>query len=69
MNIPFLVKYQPKTLDDFIASAELKDFIETSIAMDNLNLMLVGECSSGKTALLNILINMYYSDIDLTGSI
>ena len=69
MNIPFLVKYQPKTLDDFIASAELKDFIETSIAMDNLNLMLVGECSSGKTALLNILINMYYSDIDLTGEV
>ena len=50
MEIPFLVKYQPNTLKDFIASDDLKDFIETSIIMDNLNLMLVGECSSGKTA-------------------
>tara|TARA_B100001287_G_C22621450_1_gene500278 strand:- start:130 stop:1104 length:975 start_codon:yes stop_codon:yes gene_type:complete len=66
MNTPFLVKYQPNTLDDFIASDDLKEFIETSIMMDNLNLMLVGECSSGKTALLNIIIKLYYSDIELS---
>ncbi len=66
MEIPFLVKYQPNTLKDFIASDDLKDFIETSIIMDNLNLMLVGECSSGKTALLNIIIKLYYSDVELS---
>lgn len=69
MNTPFLVKYHPKTLSDFIGPAELKDFIQTSIEMDNLNLMLVGECSSGKTALLNIIIDMYYSDSQLSSEL
>ena len=36
MNVPFIIKYQPKLINDFKMSENLKMFIETSLEFDNL---------------------------------
>ena len=69
MNIPFIIKYQPKKINDFKMCNDLKTFIETSIVFDNLYFLLVGNPGSGKTTLLNIIINMYYEGIDMKTSL
>ena len=65
MNEPFITKYQPKDLIDFQTSSDLKDFIDASIKNHDLNLLLIGDPGTGKTSLLNIIINLYFGkDID-----
>lgn len=59
MNL--ITKYKPKNLDDFIIDNKLKDLFKTLLDIDNLNILLNGDSSSGKTTLLHILINKYYN--------
>lgn len=59
MNL--ITKYKPKNLDDFIIDNKLKDLFKTLLDIDNLNVLLNGDSSSGKTTLLHILINKYYN--------
>lgn len=60
MNL--ITKYKPKNLDDFIIDNKLKDLFKTLLDIDNLNVLLNGDSSSGKTTLLHILINKYYNE-------
>ena len=60
----FNIKYQPKKIDDFELDSHLKDLFKNLITMDNLSLMLIGNSGSGKSILINVLINEYYKDID-----
>lgn len=60
MNL--ITKYKPKNLDDFIIDNKLKDLFKTLLDIDNLNILLNGDSSSGKTTLLYILINKYYNE-------
>ena len=60
----FNIKYQPKKIDDFELDSQLKDLFKNLITMDNLSLMLIGNSGSGKSILINVLINEYYKDID-----
>lgn len=64
MHTPYIIKYQPKTLDIFYGSIELKEYIRSSINRNNLNLLLVGDIGTGKSSLLNIIIEMYYGEND-----
>jgi DNA polymerase III delta prime subunit len=59
----FINKYQPSSLDDFSFNSEVVEILKTLILMNNLNILLVGNSTSGKTSLLNTIIKEYYCDI------
>jgi len=59
-NNLFINKYKPLYFNDFELDKELVEMFETFILMDNLNLLLIGDISSGKTSLLNAMIKEYY---------
>lgn len=56
----FINKFQPMYFDDFGIDQELIQILKTFIVMDNLNIMLIGEITTGKTSLLNAIIREYY---------
>jgi replication factor C subunit 2/4 len=60
MNLSLLYKYQPSNLDDFEINSNLKQLLKTLITMDSLNILFTGDSGSGKTCLINAMINEYY---------
>jgi DNA polymerase III delta prime subunit len=62
----FIYKFQPEVFQDFELEEELLEILNTLIAMDNLNILFIGDAGSGKTALLNAIIREYYGDKGLT---
>lgn len=56
----FINKYQPLYFKDFGENHEIVNTIKTLIKIDDLNILLIGNMSSGKTCLLNALIREYY---------
>ena len=60
MQEHFTSKYQPKILTDFTINNELIDIIKTLTAMDNLNILFIGNIGTGKTSIINALITEYY---------
>jgi len=59
-NQLFINKFQPIYLKDFSIDNDLITTIKTLIDIDNINIMLIGDVSSGKTSLLNSIIYEYY---------
>ena len=62
-NNLFIYKYQPFYFKDLEMEPELLDILQTLIAMDNLNILFVGDIGSGKTSFLNAVIREYYMNI------
>lgn len=60
MNESFLKKYRPKRYVDFVIDSEYIDLLNTLIEMDNLNILLIGDSSCGKSSLLEATIREYY---------
>tara|TARA_B110000285_G_scaffold120312_1_gene136071 strand:+ start:219 stop:1271 length:1053 start_codon:yes stop_codon:yes gene_type:complete len=60
--LPFLYKYRPLRIKDFYLDDELKDIINVLINMDNLNITLIGDAGTGKSALITSIINEYFCD-------
>ena len=58
----FINKYQPLFFKDFGEDNEVIKMLETLILIDDLNILLIGDMTSGKTSLLNALIREYYKD-------
>ena len=56
----FISKYKPYFIDDFCIDDKLKSTLKTLLEIDNLNLLFIGNTSSGKTSLLYALIREYY---------
>jgi len=56
----FINKYKPYSIDDFNFDEKLKLVLRTLIEIDNLNILFIGNQSSGKTTLLYALIREYY---------
>lgn len=63
-NTLFINKYQPLYFNDFEIESEIVEILQTLTAMNNLNIMFVGNMGSGKTSLLNALIREYYKGVD-----
>jgi DNA polymerase III delta prime subunit len=59
-NTTFISKYKPYFLDDFYVDSKLKHMIRTLKEIDDINLLIVGNSSSGKTSLLYAIIREYY---------
>jgi len=56
----FIMKYKPYFIDDFSIDTKLSSVLKTLLNIDNLNILLIGNASSGKTSLLYALIREYY---------
>ena len=57
----FINKYQPLFFDDFGSNNEVVEMLKTLILIDDLNILLIGDMTSGKTSILNALIREYYT--------
>jgi len=60
-NLPFILKYKPYYVSEFDADPKMQSIIHTLFEIDDLNILLIGNTSSGKTTLLNAIIREYYS--------
>lgn len=60
MSESFLTKYRPYTIEDFYLEPQMKDAIYSFLEMDDLNILLYGNPSCGKTVLAQAIIREYY---------
>ena len=60
MNSTFISKYKPYYIDDFVIDEKFKSVLKTLLQLDKLNIICIGNTSSGKTTLLYALIREYY---------
>jgi len=56
----FINKYRPYTIDGFCIDDNLKIVLKTLLAIEDLNILLIGDACSGKTTILNAIIREYY---------
>jgi len=61
-NNLYIYKFQPILFKDFEIEPSLVQILETLIKMNSLNIMLIGDMGSGKTALLHATIREYYKN-------
>ena len=55
-----ITKYKPYYINDFTDNEPFLSTIQALIAFDNLNILFVGDISSGKTTILNCIAREYY---------
>ena len=58
----FLKKYSPQDLNKFLLKKDIIYFLNTLIESDNINIIINGECGSGKTTLIQKLVDLYYKN-------
>ena len=56
----FLKKYKPRMLNDYKTNSDFKNIIQNLIQAENLNILINGNSDSGKTCLLDVILNTYY---------
>jgi DNA polymerase III delta prime subunit len=59
----FLNKYQPQYFSEFETDKTLIKILNTLINMNKLNILFIGDISSGKTTFINSIVREYYKDI------
>ena len=62
MEQPFIIKYKPNELQDFIIEDDIKKTINLLININIINILFVGDSGSGKSTLINIIIQQYYKN-------
>jgi replication-associated recombination protein RarA len=60
MNKSMISKYKPYLLDEINIPDFTKKLINIYINNNNINFLIVGNAGSGKTSLINIILNIYY---------
>ena len=60
MDNTFISKYKPYFIKDFCIDEHLLSVLRTLIEVDHLNILFIGNSSSGKTTMLYALIREYY---------
>ena len=58
MDTPFLIKYRPCNLNDVKTDISVKNLLFDLIKIDNISIILIGESGTGKTSLINCIINI-----------
>lgn len=59
-DLMFITKYKPCFINEFCLDDKLINVLKTLLEIDNLNILFIGNASSGKTTLLQALIREYY---------
>lgn len=68
-NVSYINKYKPKTIEETVYNLDFKRVLNGLISMDYLNILLKGDKSVGKTALINCIIHDYYNgSIDINNT-
>jgi len=62
MDLPFLIKYQPQKINDFMFDTSLKNFINSLLNTNIFNILVLGRTGSGKTSLIKAIINEYFKN-------
>lgn len=62
MNKEFINKYTPQIINDFYIDSNLKNIIKSYIELDSINILFFGDSGTGKTSLINAIINEYYKN-------
>ena len=62
MNLPFINKYQPIYLKEFEIMDDTINILKMFIQLDTLNILIVGNPGTGKTALINSIVREYYEN-------
>lgn len=60
MEQPFIFKYKPNNLDEYKYNKNICNFLKNLININELNILIIGNTGSGKTTLINCLLNDYY---------
>ena len=60
MELPFLIKYQPKSFKDYELDDNLVNLLNSLVKTDNLNILLVGNSGSGKSSLIKSIVSEYF---------
>ncbi len=60
MDEPFIFKYKPKTINDLELDQSLKKLLNLIVDINELNILIIGSTGSGKSSLINIIIDMYF---------
>lgn len=63
MEDSFIQKYQPLVISDFELDENLIKSIQELIEIGNLNILFVGKSGTGKTSLIQSIINEYFGDL------
>ena len=61
MNLPFLYKYSPKSLNEINNNKDLIKLLQLFIEINKINIILIGDSGSGKSTLIKCIINDYYN--------
>lgn len=64
MSEPFLQKYTPRYLRDFQFDTSFLHAMQNLLTLDFLNILFIGNIGTGKTSIINALINEYYFPIN-----
>ena len=56
-------KYKPTKLDDYLIKDDFVDILKSFINYDNLNIIIVGGMTTGKTSLIDLIIKNYYNKL------
>ena len=60
---PFLIKYKPKTINDFHYDDNIKQLIYELINNNNLNILFYSLGETGKTSLIQTIVSIYFQDV------
>lgn len=55
-------KYKPNSIEDFIIKDDFVNIINSFIEIENLNIIITGGMSTGKTSLIELIIKKYYEN-------
>ena len=69
MDLPFLLKYSPKNIDEFKCEEKFNKMIKMLINTDLLTILLYGPSGSGKSTLIDLIIKEYYKGYEYNNEV
>lgn len=65
----FFNKYKPQNIEQMVLPEKIKDLLMYFLNTNDFSFLIYGECGTGKTTLIELLIQKYYEDIEFENEI